>query len=56
VDGLHVDVGNRLDWADTLLRAADDTALWDRLRAGIEAPLGFSECAEAHLGLVGVAA
>lgn len=52
VDGLHVDVGNPLDWADTLLRAAGTPGLWERLRAGIRAPITHAACAEAHLALL----
>lgn len=52
VDGVHVPVANARAWGQTLLRLARDPAAWDRLRSGIRAPIGYAECAEAHLGLV----
>ena len=52
IDGLHVDVGNPLDWADTLLRAAETPGLWEKLRAGIRPPSTHADCAEAHLALL----
>lgn len=56
VDGVHVPVGNSRAWGDTLLRLArDDSSEWDRLRAGIRAPIGYADCAEAHMALIGAA-
>jgi glycosyltransferase involved in cell wall biosynthesis len=52
VDGLHADAGNPVDWADTLLRAAETPGLWEKLRAGIRAPLTHAACAQAHLALL----
>ena len=52
VDGLHVPAANPRAWADALLRAADGTALWDRLRGGIRRPLNHDECAARHLATV----
>jgi glycosyltransferase involved in cell wall biosynthesis len=53
VDGIHVSVANARAWGQTLLRLASGTEEWDRLRAGIRAPLSYAECAEAHLALIG---
>lgn len=52
VDGVHVPVGNARAWGQTLLRLARDTGEWDRLRAGIRTPIGYADCAEAHMELI----
>jgi glycosyltransferase involved in cell wall biosynthesis len=49
VTGIHVDAGNPLAWADALQTAAGHTDEWERLRAGIEAPITYAECAAVHL-------
>lgn len=52
IDGMHVDVGNHLEWADTMLRAAHEDTLWDRLSSGITAPFSHHASVQAHLGLM----
>ncbi len=49
VDGLHVGTGNRIDWANALLRAATSNDLWKQLQSGIQRPLTHAGCATAHL-------
>jgi glycosyltransferase involved in cell wall biosynthesis len=53
VDGLHFEVRNPLDLADTLIRAACEPNLLDRFQANIRKPLSLEECADAYLGLAG---
>jgi glycosyltransferase involved in cell wall biosynthesis len=53
VDGIHVPVGNAKAWGQTLLQLSRSTAEWDRLRAGIRTPISYTECAAAHLELIG---
>jgi glycosyltransferase involved in cell wall biosynthesis len=52
VDGLHFEVRNPLDLADTLVRAACEPNLWDNLTANVRKPLSLEECADAYLELV----
>lgn len=52
VDGLHVQTGNRLAWADALMKCGSDATLWDELRAGIMPPVSHRECAEWHLDVI----
>ncbi len=49
IDGLHVPAGNVRAWSDTLLKLSGMTDEWDRLRAGIVAPIGYADCAEHHM-------
>jgi len=49
VDGLHVPVGNALEWSRALLNAADSPGLWDRLASGIRPVLSYANCVQAHL-------
>ena len=51
VDGLHFEVRNPLDLADTLGRAACEPNLLDKLKANIRSPLSLKECADAYLEL-----
>ncbi len=51
VDGLHVPVGNAYAWAQTLLRAAQEPALWALLHSGVPKVLSHEQCAVAHLKL-----
>ncbi|MBO4301004.1 MAG: glycosyltransferase family 4 protein, partial [Desulfovibrio sp.] len=52
VNGLHVPVGDAQAWADTLLSIATDTALYDRLCAGIVPPPTVEETTRRHLDLI----
>ncbi len=52
VDGVHVPVANPRAWGETLVKLAEYTDEWDRLRAGITRPIGYKECAEAHMALI----
>ena len=49
VDGLHVPVGNALEWSRTLLKAATTDGLWERLAGGIRPVFTHEQCVEAHL-------
>jgi glycosyltransferase involved in cell wall biosynthesis len=50
VDGVHVEPGNIVAWADTLRRlSTDDPAIWDQFRAAIKLPCPPTECAARHL-------
>ncbi len=51
VDGMHFRVGSAEDLADRLVDALTDNTLWDRLRAGIEPPPSYLDCAREHLEL-----
>ena len=50
-DGLHFQVGDPFDLAQTLLQAASDLAIWDRLRATMRTPLSIDEWKDQHLDL-----
>ena len=52
VDGLHFEVRNPLDLAETMVRAACEPGLWENLKASIRAPLSFEQCADSYLALV----
>ena len=52
ISGRHVQVGNANAWGNMLISAANTPGEWERLRAGIKAPLSYAECAEAHMGIV----
>lgn len=51
--GVHVEAGNSMAWADALIEAASHTEVWDDLRAGIERPISYAECAESHMARFG---
>jgi glycosyltransferase involved in cell wall biosynthesis len=53
VDGLHFEVRNPLDLAETLVRAACEPNLCEKLKANIRKPLSLEECADAYLELTG---
>jgi glycosyltransferase involved in cell wall biosynthesis len=53
VDGLHFEVRNPLDLADTLVRAACEPNLCEKLKANIRKPPSLEECADAYLELTG---
>jgi glycosyltransferase involved in cell wall biosynthesis len=48
-NGIHFRVGNPRDLADRLVEAATTPGLWERLRAGIQAPWTVREMADRHL-------
>jgi glycosyltransferase involved in cell wall biosynthesis len=52
VDGLHFEVRNPLDLAETMIRAASEPGLWQKLNANIQEPLSFEQCADSYLALV----
>jgi glycosyltransferase involved in cell wall biosynthesis len=52
VDGLHFEVRNPLDLAETMIQAASEPGLWQRLSANIREPLSFEQCADSYLALV----
>jgi glycosyltransferase involved in cell wall biosynthesis len=52
IDGWHVPVGSIRAWADTLRVLAEQTDEWDKLREAIKPPIGYEECAEAHLAIM----
>lgn len=52
VDGLHFEVRNPFDLAETLVRAACEPQLWQKLNRNIKRPSSFDECADSYLGLV----
>ena len=52
VDGLHFEVRNPLDLAETLVRAAVEPGLWQKLEANVRKPLTFEQCADSYLALV----
>ena len=41
VDGLHFEVRNPFDLAETMIRAAVEPGLWQKLKANIREPLAF---------------
>lgn len=51
VDGMHFRVGSAEDLMDRFVEALSDTALWDKLRAGIRKPMDYLGCAREHLDL-----
>jgi glycosyltransferase involved in cell wall biosynthesis len=51
IDGLHFRVGSPEDLADRMAEALTDATLWERLSAGIKAPVGLRECARQHVDL-----
>ena len=50
-DGLHFQVGNPFDLAQTLLRAASDLATYDRLQSTMRKPLSIADWKDKHLDL-----
>lgn len=52
INGRHVQVSNANAWGNMLLSLANAPEEWERLRAGIQSPLSYAECAEAHMGIV----
>jgi glycosyltransferase involved in cell wall biosynthesis len=52
IDGLHFEVRNPLDLAETLMRAASESGLWQRLQANINQPLTHEGCASAYIELL----
>jgi glycosyltransferase involved in cell wall biosynthesis len=53
VTGLTVPRGNPHAWGDVMLRVSKDPKLWDRLYAALPTPLSLSDCAVAHLEMIG---
>jgi len=51
VDGLHFHVRNPLDLGETLVRAAVEPGLWQRLKANVKEPPTFEQCADSYLAL-----
>lgn len=51
MDGLHFRAGSPEDLAQLMMRAADDTALWQRLSDGCVAPPDLPATAAAHVAL-----
>lgn len=49
VDGVHFNARNYLDLAKKLLTLATNSQIYDKMRAGIQKPLSYSECAQEHL-------
>ena len=52
VDGLHFEVRNPLDLAETMVRAVCEPGLWQKLKTNVRTPLSFEQCADAYLALV----
>lgn len=52
IDGVHVAVGNKLDWASKFLGLAKSDSAWLKHKNGIKQPLTYAECAKAHVPLV----
>ncbi|MBV9289935.1 MAG: glycosyltransferase family 4 protein [Hyphomicrobiales bacterium] len=52
VDGLHFEVRNPLDLAETMIKAATEPGLWKKLKANVREPPSFDQCADAYLALV----
>jgi glycosyltransferase involved in cell wall biosynthesis len=52
VDGLHFEVRNPLDLAETLIRATDEPELLQKLKANIPEPITFEQCTTSYLALV----
>ncbi len=52
IDGLHFEVRNPLDLAETMIRAASEPKLLQNLKANVRTPLSFEQCADAYLALV----
>lgn len=52
VDGVHVPAGNAFAWGQALIRAACDETLWSKLVAGIDKPITYADCAQAHIALL----
>ena len=48
VNGLHAPVGDAAGLAEVMRRAAEEPGLWQRLRQGIEPPVGVGESAARH--------
>ena len=51
VDGLHFEVRNPLDLAETMVRAACEPQLLQNLKANVRTPPSFEQCADAYLAL-----
>jgi glycosyltransferase involved in cell wall biosynthesis len=51
VNGLHFRVGSSQDLADRMTEALTTPKLWENLRAGIQQPISYEECARQHLDL-----
>ncbi len=52
VDGLHFEVRNPLDLAETMVRAVCEPQLLQNLKANVRTPLSFADCADSYLALV----
>ena len=52
VDGLHFEVRNPLDLAETLVRATVEPELLQNLKANVPEPITFEQCATSYLALV----
>ena len=50
-DGLHFEVRNPLDLAETLVRAVCEPQLLQKLKTNVRTPPSFEKCAEAYLAL-----
>jgi glycosyltransferase involved in cell wall biosynthesis len=51
VNGLHFRVGSSQDLVDCMTQALTAPKLWENLRAGIQPPISYEDCARQHLGL-----
>lgn len=52
INGIHVEQGNRLAWANALMRLAIDDDRWTTLTAGLFKLIPLPACAEQHLHLL----
>jgi glycosyltransferase involved in cell wall biosynthesis len=52
IDGLHVEPGNAVAWAEALKRAAETPQIWESLARNIRAPVSIDEAAGQYLRLV----
>jgi glycosyltransferase involved in cell wall biosynthesis len=50
-DGLHFQVGNPFDLAQTLLQAASNPAIWDKLQVTMRRPLSMANWKDQHIDL-----
>lgn len=55
VDGLLVSPRNPQAWAEAMLECAEDKALWERLRGGIQKPAGPDVVAAKSMEIIGLA-
>jgi glycosyltransferase involved in cell wall biosynthesis len=53
IDGIHVETGSMVAWADVLRRVlSNGLTQWEELRAGIRQPVSGRQTANSHLDLV----